>query len=262
MDCIVTAGGLPGPDDPLYVYTQGKPKALVDMEGRTMLERVMDALQGSRYVDRIVLVGLESNLGMQFARPIDQYLPDQGSLVGNVLAGLQWLLQDKPDLDNVLFCSSDIPAMTAQNVDEFVEICSPFDKGIYYIFVTREAMEARFPNSKRTYVKLKGLEVAGGDMAIAKAKLADSNEELWRSLTDARKHAWKLASTIGFSVLFKYLFRRLSIAEIEKTALRIIGTPSKIVLNAPAEVAMDVDKPSQVELMRADLRRRKAAQKG
>ena len=63
MDCIVTAGGLPGPEDPLYEYTQGKPKALLDMGGRTMLERVMDALQSARHVDRIVLVGANDDEG-------------------------------------------------------------------------------------------------------------------------------------------------------------------------------------------------------
>jgi GTP:adenosylcobinamide-phosphate guanylyltransferase len=260
MDCIVTAGGLPGPDDPLYEYTQGRPKALLEMEGRTMLERVMDALQSSRHVERIVLVGLEDEMGMKFLRPIDQYLPDHGSLVGNVLAGLRWLRQDKPDLDSILFCSSDLPAMTAANVDSFVESCAPYNKGIYYIFTPREAMEARFPESKRTYVKLKGLEVAGGDMAIAKADLADNNEELWRALTDARKHAWKLASKIGLGMLLKFLFRRLSIEDIEQTAERIIGQPSKIVLDAPAEIAMDVDKPAQIELLRADLRKRELKQ--
>ena len=52
MDCIVVAGGIPGPDDPLYEYTQGKPKALLDMEGRTMLERVMDALQSAEAVEK------------------------------------------------------------------------------------------------------------------------------------------------------------------------------------------------------------------
>jgi len=260
MDCIVTAGGLPGPDDPLYEYTQGKPKALLEMGGRTMLERVMDALQSAQHVDRIVLVGLEDDMGMKFLRPVDQYLPDHGSLVGNVLAGLRWLQQDKPDLESVLFCSSDLPAITANNVDSFVESCEPYDKGIYYVFVPREAMEARFPGSKRTYVKLKGLEVAGGDMAIAKAEMADSNEELWRTLTEARKHAWKLASTIGFGVLFKYLFRQLSVEDIEQTAERIIGEPATIVLDAPAEIAMDVDKPAQLELLLADFRSRQNEQ--
>ena len=257
MNCVVTAGGLPGPEDPLYPYTLGKPKALLDMGGRTMLERVMDALQTAQHVDRIVLVGLEDDMGMKFKRPLDQYLPDHGSLVGNVLAGIEWLRQDDPKIESVLFCTSDLPALTGANVDSFIERCEPFDKGIYYIFVTKEAMEARFPDSKRTYVKLKGVEVAGGDIAIAQVDLADTHEELWRTLTNARKHAWQLARVIGFRLLFKFLLRQLSIQDIEKTATRIVDRPTEIVLDAPAEMAMDVDKPQQLELLRADLQRSK-----
>ena len=256
MDCIVVAGGIPGPDDPMYEYTQGQPKALLDMEGRTMLERVMDALQTAENVERVVVVGLEGDMGMQFRRAVDMYLPDHGSMVANVIVGVEWLRQDKPDISTVLFCTSDLPALTGANVDSFLQSCEPFDKGIYYIFVTREAMEARFPDSKRTYVKLKGLEIAGGDIAIAQVDLADTHEELWRALTDARKHAWKLARVVGIRVLLKLLFRRLSIEDIEETAARIIDRPAQIVLDAPAEMAMDVDKPQQLELLRADLRRR------
>ncbi len=255
MHCIVTAGGAPGPEDPLYEYTQGGSKALLDMEGRTMLERVIDALQGSKYVETIVVIGLEDDMGMQFQRPIDQYLPDQGSLVGNVLAGANWLREQYPDMESVLFSTADLPTATAANVDQFVESCQPFDKGIYYIFVSKEEMEARFPGSNRTYTKLQGLEIAGGDMAIAQVAMADENKELWVALTNARKHAWKLARIVGLRVLLKLLFHRLSIADVEDLAAKLIGRPAKIVLNAPAELAMDVDKPGQLEMMRADLRK-------
>jgi hypothetical protein len=255
MDCVIVAGGNPGPKDPLYEYTQGKPKALLDMEGRTMLERVMDALQTADGIDRIVVVGLGSDLGMQFLEPVDKHLPDHGGMVPNVLAGVEWLRQDKPDINEVLFCSSDIPTVTGPVIEEFIDLCRPFDKGIYYILVTKEAMETRFPHSERTYVKLKGMEVAGGDMAIARVELADSHQELWKALSDARKHAWQLAQIVGFGTLIKYLFRRMGPAEIEEKAASIINAPVQVVLDPPAELAMDADKPYQVDMLRAELRR-------
>ena len=255
MDCIVVAGGIPGPDDPMYEYTQGKPKALLDMEGRTKLERVMDALQSAEAVERIVVVGLGSDMGMQFQRPVDQHLPDHGGMVPNVLAGVEWLRQDKPDIEEVLFCSSDIPTITGPVVDEFINRCRPFDKGIYYIFVTKEAMEVRFPDSKRTYVQIKGMEIAGGDMAIGRVEITDANQELWVALSNARKHAWQLARIVGFGTLIKYLTHRMGPKEIEKKAASIIDAPVEVVLDPPAELAMDADKPSQVDLLRAELRR-------
>jgi hypothetical protein len=259
MDCVVIAGGIPDPTDPLYEYTQGKPKALLDMEGRTMLERVMDALQTADSIERIVVVGLGSDMGMQFLEPVDQHLPDHGGMVPNVLAGVDWLRQDNPDIQEVLFCSSDVPTITAPIVEEFINRCRPFDYGVYYILVTKEAMEARFPQSNRTYVKLKGLDVAGGDMAIARVELADTHQELWKALSDARKHAWQLARIVGLGTLVKYLFRRMGPAEIEKKAASIVGTPVQIVLDPPAELAMDADKPQQVDLLRAELRRMDSA---
>lgn len=253
MDCVVTAGGVPDPDDPLYPYTQGKPKACIPIGDRTVLERVIDALQTSQYVDRIVVVGLGSDMGMQFLRPVDKHLPDQGGMVANTLAGIRWLRETDPGTDTVLFCSGDVPAVTGAAIDTFIDLCRPFDKGIYYIMVTRETMEARFPASNRTYVKLAGAEIAGGDVVIAHADLADDHELLWQSLTNARKHAWKLARVVGFRFLVKLLFKRLSIGDIEQKAEEIIGRPSQIVLDPPAELAMDVDKPQQVELLRQEV---------
>ncbi len=256
MDCIIAAGGNPQPDDPLFVYTKGAPKALIDMNGRTMLERVVDALQMANHVDRIVIIGLGSDMDQTFQRPVDQHLPNQGSMVANIMAGINWLRQVDATPRPVLFCSADIPTITGGIVDAHVESCMPLDRAIYYTFVTRQILEQRFPHSNRTYVKLKGTEIAGGDLAIAQMDLADSNPELWEALTNARKHAWKLARIVGIGTLLRYLFRQLSMGEIEAKAASILGQPVQVVLSPFAELAMDADKPAQVELLREDLRQR------
>jgi hypothetical protein len=137
-------------------------------------------------------------------------------------------------------------------------LCRPFDRAIYYSFATQATIETRFPNSKRTFVKLKDLNIAGGDVALIHADLADSHHELWQAMTNARKHAWRLARIVGLRMLLKFLFRRVSLADIETTAERLINQPAKVVLSPYAELAMDADKPQQVDLLREDLRRRSA----
>lgn len=252
MHCIITAGGRPDPEDPLYPYIQDKPKALLDMCGRTMLERVVDALQGSQYVEDIVVVGLGSDMGMTFQRPI-YHLPDQGGMVSNVLAGIGWIQENRPGAEVLMACSADIPLITSAIIDDFVEQCRPWDKGVYYNFVSREVMEARFPGSRRTFVKLKGVEVAGGDVIIGQVSLAESNRELWEGITNARKHAWRIARVVGLRMMLKFLFRQVGLRDIEETMERLVGQPAKAILNPHAEIAMDVDKPYQVELARAEL---------
>jgi hypothetical protein len=103
-----------------------------------------------------------------------------------------------------------------------------FDHLVYYNLVTRETMETRFPQSKRTFVRLRDAEVAGGDILLVKSTVVASNESLWQALTDARKHAWRLARLVGLGTLFRLLTRRLTISEIEATASRMFGAPVRV----------------------------------
>ncbi|HMT20916.1 MAG TPA: nucleotidyltransferase family protein, partial [Promineifilum sp.] len=143
MHCLILAGGTVGPEDPLYPYTQGRPKALLDMGGRTMLERVVAALQASSFVEDILLVGIPAETlaaaGLTFERPISA-LPDTGGMVTNMLAGAAWFREHRPGAEVILGCSADIPTLTPQVVDEFIETCRPWEKAVYYNFVTREKL--------------------------------------------------------------------------------------------------------------------------
>ncbi len=254
MDCIIIAGGLATPEEPMYAITAGKPKALLPMGSRTMLERVVDAVQGSQYVDNVVVVGLGSDMGMSFQRPV-HHLPDQGSLVSNIVAGVNWVREHQPDVKAVLGTSADIPLLTSSMVDTLVEMCQPLDASVYYTYVTRETMEKRFPHSNRTFVKLKGIEIAGGDLGIMNPAVIDHNEELFTALSNARKHAWQIARVVGIGLLLKFLFRRLGPKEIEAEGLRVLGMPLKTINLPYAEMAMDADKPHQVEMLQAEIAR-------
>lgn len=258
MHCLIVAGGEINPDNPLYDYSKGKPKALIDIGGRTMLERVVGALQSSTYVEDILVVGIDEQLvtdnGLTFARPVN-FLPDQGGMVSNMLAGCAWFMENRPDAEIILGCSGDIPTITGEVVDSFIDSCWPWDKGIYYNFIQRSRMEARFPHSRRTYSRLGDIEAAGGDMVMARPDVALRNRELLESVTGARKQPWRVASVVGPVLLIKFLFHRVTIPDIEKIATKLLGAPAKIILDGPPELAMDADKPFQIDMLRAEFQR-------
>ena len=56
MDAILLAGGVPTPESPLYPHTGGKPKAAVQIGGKSMIQWVLDALEKSPYADSTVIV--------------------------------------------------------------------------------------------------------------------------------------------------------------------------------------------------------------
>lgn len=251
MDCIITAGGSVPEDDPLFKYTLGRPKALLEINGLTMLEYVYRALDASKHVDSIYIVGLDKADIRGLCLPSNvTVIPDQGGLVTNLSVALDVLLTNSPDAYAVLLTGADIPLLTPDIVDAFIEDCQPFDCIAYYNLVTRETMEDRYPHSGRTFVKLRDNAVAGGDMALVQTRILDTNEEFWEAVVSGRKHAWRLARIVGIRALLKLLFRRLSIAEVEALASRIVSAPVRVIESPYPELAMDVDKPAQVELLR------------
>ena len=169
-----------------------------------------------------------------------------------MMAGLEWLARHRPDAQVILGCSADIPTITGRVVDEFIEACRPWDMGVYYNFVTRARLEKRFPDSKRTYSRYGNVEAAGGDMVLARIDVGLRNRPLLESLTAARKQPWRVAAVVGPRLLIKFLFHRVTFNDIEATAQRVLGSPVKIVLDGPPELAMDADKPFQVDMLRAE----------
>ena len=266
MDCVVVAGGRPEPEDPLYPYTQGKPKALLTLASQPMLAYVLRALSDARQVDRLVVVGVEKKEGQIAAQHLPHpehvvFLPDQGGIIRNSRFGVEWVVEKRPEAAEVLLSTGDIPLLTGAAVDAFVQRCRPFDHLAYYNLVTRETMETRFPNSNRTFVRLKGVQVAGGDLILVQTRVLDSNRQLWEALTNARKHAWQLARIVGPLTLLKLILRRLSVSEVEEIASRMFEAPVRILLSAYPELAMDVDKPHQVELIKQELTNESVSQR-
>lgn len=249
MDCVVIAGGRPEPADPLYVYTKGKAKAFLKIGGRPLIYYVIRALLEAQAIERIVVVGLEpgTDLGLEGAL---EYMPDQGNMIANGLAGLARIQAIRPAGRHILFSSADIPAISSTIVDELVASCRPYDKAAYYFMVERHVMEQHFPGSKRTYVSLKGMKVAGADMFIADGRLAVGNTELLYMLAAGRKQAWKLARIVGTTTLFSLLLGRLTLPDIEQRASKVVGAPVSVRLTDHAQLAMDVDKPEQLQALR------------
>ncbi len=258
MDAVVIAGGSPAPGEPLYPYTQGGYKALLDVAGKPMIQWVLDALSGSRCVHQVFIVGLDPSVNLACSRPLD-YVPDQGSLLENIRSGVTRALERNPDSQYALVVSSDIPGITPEMVDWVAETAMQTRHDMYYNVIRREVMEARYPASKRSYVHLRDMEVCGGDMNVIRAQTVTSHEAIWERIIASRKNALKQASLLGYDTLLLLMLRLLDLQGAVNIASRRLGIRGRAIVCPYAEVGMDVDKPHQLEIMRADLAQRVAA---
>ena len=252
MDAIVIAGGIPEPDEPLYEYTQGQPKALLDIAGKPMVQWVLDALDGAETIDQVVLIGLSQEEGLEFSKPVT-YVDNQGGMLQNVRAGIEKVVEINPEARHVLGVSSDIPAIKSEMVDWMVEKNMETDLDLYYTVITRRVMEERFPNSNRSYTRLKDAEVCGGDMNMFRADTVKTHNELWDRILAARKNVFKQAALLGYGNLILLASRQLTIDGAVKRVTKRMDITGQAVFSPYAELGMDVDKPHQLEILRADL---------
>jgi len=253
MDAIVIAGGIPLPEDPLYPYTQGNSKALLDIAGKPMVQWVLDALSGAKSIENVILMGLTPKSGVTCEKPL-HFLSNQGRMLANIVAGIEKSQELNADNEYVMVVSSDVPAIKADMIDWLAKTCLETHDDLYYGVVPREVMEARFPNSKRTFTRLKNIEICGADINVTHVNMAQEEYlDTWQQLIGNRKNPIMQARVIGLDTLFQVIFRRLTIEDIIKRVMARIGVRGRAIIWEYAEAGMDVDKPHQLELLRVDM---------
>jgi GTP:adenosylcobinamide-phosphate guanylyltransferase len=253
MDAIVTAGGVPLPEEPLYDATQGHPKAMVDVAGKPMVQWVLDAISESSNIENVIIVGLTDKSGLKCSKKM-YFVSNQGKMVENLQAGAKKVLEVNDKAEYVLIASSDIPGITGEMVDWVVKTELEEKVDIVYNVIQREVMEKRYPGSKRTWTKLSDMEVCGGDLNAARiSMIVDDDTELWEKITNSRKNPLKQAALIGYGTALMLLAGRLSLQDAETRVMSRMNISGRAIVCPYAEVGMDVDKPHQLEIMRADL---------
>jgi GTP:adenosylcobinamide-phosphate guanylyltransferase len=224
-------------------------EALIDVAGRPMLAYVLDALTGARTVNTIVVVGTPE---------VAPHLPEGVKLVvagddviENALSGLAAI--DQRHLS--LIVTSDIPLITAQVVDDFVEQCASKPAEMHYPAISQGDAERRFPGVRRTYAKLREGTFTGGNVFMIDPRVAPKVAARAREFVAARKSPAKMALMLGPLFLAKLLLRQLSVRELERKVSSLLGVQGAVVITGLVEIGVDVDKVSDLELVRQALAR-------
>jgi hypothetical protein len=218
-----------------------------------MIWHVVNALAGSERIGRVVIVGLGPEAGALFSRPVD-FLPEQGAILSNVAHGFSWLATHGSTQRYALLMSGDIPLITAEIVDWFIEACHPLEKDIYWGIVKRQTMETLFPQSKRSYLHLVEGDFCSGDLFLGKVQAALGRQTLLHQLVEHRKSVFQQLRLLGPAVVLKFLLRRLHMADLLQLVQRLLDMRGQTVILPFAEAGMDVDRPHQLEQVLAYLR--------
>ncbi len=255
---IVLAGYSTRKPDPLAAAMGMERKALIPIAGKPMVAWVVDALRQSPRVGRIYVVGIQPEDRVDFGTEV-VYVPNQDAHFENIMAGVNAVQTQEPEAIFTLIASADIPALHTETVTWFIETCEAMEGDFFYSVVEKSVMERMFPDSRRSYVPIKEGRFCGGDLFFVRLAVAHTNQDLVRELLARRKSPLQQARLLGLRVIVKFLFRRLSIQDAEAMSQRLLQARGKVVVSPYADLGMDVDKPHQLEIVRALLEARQAS---
>jgi len=180
---------------------------------------------------------------------------DQGlKLVENGATILQSLLNALEPLDitsesKVLVVTSDIPLITGEIIDSFLNKCDREDADIIYPVVPKSLNQAKYPGVKRTYAKLKDGVYTGGNVFLINPQIVKACAPKAEELVRLRKSPLQLVNYIGVMYFLKYIFRSLSIKDAEERISQLFNIKGKAIIVTYPEIGVDVDKPSDLELV-------------
>ncbi|MBI3168493.1 MAG: hypothetical protein HYZ22_08450, partial [Chloroflexi bacterium] len=155
--------------------------------------------------------------------------------------------------------SSDIPALKGDMVDWLIKTTMETKDDLYYGVCPREVMEARFPNSNRTYTKLKDMQICGADINVIHVSMTTEHLDTWEQLIGNRKSPLRQAAVIGWDTLIQLAMGQFTLQALVERASQRIGIKGRVIIWDKAEPCMDVDKPHQLELMRGEMEKQRRA---
>ena len=236
---------------PLEIAENVDNKALIMLNNRPMIDYIVDVLNNSENIDRILVVGPKNALYPYIGKKVDEILNPGNSILRNMEIGLNFF----NSADNLLLLTSDIPLITPEAIDEFLEICTKRKACIGYPIITKENIVKKYPETERTYVKMKEGIFCGGNIVFFKPEVFFQKKKLIKELFDNRKATWKYVKILGLKFIIKFLFKTLTLEEVEKRVTDIFGYNSIAAMISYPEIMIDLDKLSDLKLIRKCLER-------
>lgn len=249
LTALVLAGTRGG-GDPLAQHAGVSHKALIAIEGRTMIERVVAALAAVPEVARIVVAierpelldGLPGLKTLARGKPLSVMMPKAGPSA-TVSAALS---HEKTPL---LVTTADHALLQASWVKEFLAGC-PEGVDVALALGRREVVEAAAPHTRRTWLTFADGEFSGCNLFLFARPSATAVVALWQLLETERKHPVRMMRRLGWTLALRYRLGRLRLSDaLERLGQLGGGARLAVVEMSDGRAAIDVDKPEDLALV-------------
>lgn len=241
FNALVLAGSRGGVD-PVAAYGGARHKALIPLGGETLLARVVGALRGAG-ATRVAVVSSHPDVRAEAARLGTEAIDEADGPSLSAAAGAEHL--GTP----LLLTTADHALLDAAWVQRFLADV-PDDADVAALVAARRTVEAAAPGTNRTWLKLADGHWSGCNLFWLANPNALAVIALWRRVEAERKRPWRMAGILGPGMLLRYLFGRLALTDAARRLGRLAGVRAAVVETPYGLASVDVDKPTDLDLVR------------
>tara|TARA_B100000686_G_scaffold253311_1_gene264257 strand:+ start:542 stop:1387 length:846 start_codon:yes stop_codon:yes gene_type:complete len=232
-------------------------KAFTPICGVPMIIRVLDSLQASNMIKKIILCGPPESL-LCACPELEQrirngdvtWLPNLDSPSRSANRGLEHIDADDP----VFLTTADHALLTPEIIKYFLSKSSKSDRDATVGLVEHKNIIAAFPGTKRTVIKFRDGNFCGCNLY---AFLNDRGRHLvpfWEKAESLRKKPWRLVGEIlGPIAILLYILRISKLNQALNTVSVRAGVRSEAIIIPYANAGVDVDKAEDIALVESVL---------
>lgn len=242
VKALILAGSRGGVD-PVAAYAGVAHKALIELGGETLLARVARAVRAAG-CDEVAVSASDPAVEAEARRLGLTPLPAAAGPSDSVGLGLERL--GAP----LLVTTADHALLEPEWVRGFVAGVRG-DADVEVLLARRERVEAALPGPRRTYLRFADGDWSGCNLFLLRTPEAARAIGLWRLVEADRKRPWRIVRRFGAGMLARYLLGRLTLARAVERLGELAEVRAAVVESAYGLAAVDVDKPADLDAVRA-----------
>ena len=243
---LVLAGSRPGRDE--FAESHGTDlKALIPVGGVPMVARPVAALLAAPEVDAVRVLAQQPER-IAAVLPVHEKLSVEAS-GATIAATIEAILADPATRFPLLVTTADHALLDEAMIADFCAAAA--GAGVAIGLVERRALDARLPQTKRTWIKFRGGAYSGANLFALGSRDAAKAVALWRSVEQDRKKGWRMVAALGPALLLGSVLRLRTLDQTLTSIGRKLGLTIRKVELANPLAAVDVDKPADHALVSA-----------
>ena len=224
-------------------------KGYVTIGDMPMAARTLRALTEAKRISKITMVTpLHPQPPQGVWEAVSATAPAKDSLFSSLFSGFEAIGEIE---EPVLLVAGDLPFLSPQAVDDFVERCSQHpEASVWYGFLSQADSQAKYPNLHHTWLKIDGTKHCGTGLIGMRPSVSQKIRQAIDTLTRGRKNPFVLCKALGYVTLVRALFGILKVEQAEQAMTRLLGVKAVGIKTPFAETAFNVDDGESLQLAR------------